>query len=461
MLKRLFYIIFLLPLGLSAQAVDSLQAVQTADTLLIKSEEALTIADEVLALPETAPSQALDTLSVLQKVYDAESAVVDSVNKVLTTPERQVNKGIDQIESKTTDKYNNAASEVNEGLSGVDINKSVSEAGIEGVGGAGGVNGVVPSASELVNGVMPEGVDLKELEKARDALGQGEAALSGGKAIGAEAERVASGDLSNTEYVDRAVEQQVAKSAAMQELQNQAGGMEALPDGSEMNPSLIAEEKIRNYVVTEATNYFAAQAAPLQKGVASVGKYKRKYKDVESFKNKQFVKRSSLADKSFRERIVPGLTFHVINGNQLILDFMPQVTYRLNTKWQVGVGGVLRTNIEKKGREQAVKYEVYGLGAVSTFQVWKSFWLYAEADRNQVVRYIPSQSTDLPPDIKHFTDFDLLVGIKKSHQFTRHVKGHAQVLYNFAYDKQISPYAKKLHLRFGFEWYFKAKKEEK
>lgn len=119
-----------------------------------------------------------------------------------------------------------------------------------------------------------------------------------------------------------------------------------------------------------------------------------------------------------KERLVPGLTFQVIDGHFLVIDFFPQLGYQLNTRWTAGIGGVYRTNTIKKQSEGKVKYDMAGLGMYTTFQVWKSFWLYAEADRNNVKLHIPSPAAGIPGTVTHQVEWELLLGIKKAHQFT-------------------------------------------
>lgn len=454
--------LFGVPLVLSAQSVDSLQAIQKTDTVITKSQEMLNDIAAVTSLPQSVPQQVVDSLSFLQKAYKTGSAVIDSVNSILQTPGRKANEGIDKVESKTTDKYNKVATEANEGLEGVGINHSLKEAELGSVGASPQVEGVLPSTDALLEGVVPEGVDTEAIGRIQGAFSQSEQVLEQSKKVGNELQSIGRGDLSNTENLDGMAEQQLMKTDAMQAIEKEVAVFDELSiaEPSEIDARAMVEEQLKKQIVLQATAQFGKQLEPFQASIKQAGEYKKKYKEVQSLKNQQWVKRTSLADKSFRERLVPGVNFQVLDGDFLVIDFMPQISYLFNTKWQAGVVGVYRTNISKKHKPDQVKYNVLGFGAFTSYKVWKSFWLYAETDRNKVEAHLPPLSAGAGASVLS-TDYDVLFGIKKSHQFTRHVKGHAQLLYNFLYNENTSPYPKPWHLRFGFEWYLKPAKKKK
>lgn len=235
------------------------------------------------SIPQLAPSQTIDTLNVLEKTYAKEEAIVDSVNNVIATPGRKLEEGANKIESKTTEKYNDVATEVNDGLEGVGIEHSLKQGDLGAVPGQQKIEGVLPSSGDLTDKLQPENLDLEPLDNAGKVLQQADHGLEQGKDIGAEVEDIGKGDLRDPGKLSEMAEGQAGKHAAMQELDKQSAELNAL-NPSQADPKATAEDQIRNMVVTEATHHFAEQAAPLQKGMAEMSKYKRKYKEVQSFK---------------------------------------------------------------------------------------------------------------------------------------------------------------------------------
>jgi hypothetical protein len=82
--------------------------------------------------------------------------------------------------------------------------------------------------------------------------------------------------------------------------------------------------------------------------------------------------------KPLRERLIPGLGFQISRNTVFSLDLDPQMGYRLNNRFIVGLGGHYRLNISKQYNSIVQEGGVYGGRAYVDFKAIKSFYIHAE-----------------------------------------------------------------------------------
>jgi len=350
---------------------DSTGVVQQADTVLLKSRQVLNKADSLANAPSQAANQLLDSLTLVNKTIGVAHTATDSVNQLLNIPSNEINKVEEKVNSPTVDKYNDVASEVNEGLSNTGINAAVGTQ--EGLNVESGGSAGVPGVGGLPG--LPSNPALDQLNQANGYLNQAEGASQKVKEIGGEINSLSEGDFENTKQLSGMAEKQINNTEAMKALnaETQAFGPLGL-DGAA--PAVPTQEELQKQAIEVATtmalDHFAGRQERLEDAIKKMSKLKRKYSRVPSLAWGEKVKASSLKGHPWQERVYPGLLFQVINGEVIIIDFLPQVNHRFSTWWTASGGAIFRANFNKKTEPQGMVYKLNGAFVQGDYRFWQS-----------------------------------------------------------------------------------------
>ena len=198
----------------------------------------------------------------------------------------------------------------------------------------------------------------------------------------------------------------------------------------------------------EAADFFAQHAEQLQAVQKKISRLQKKYRSVLNSNDlSTAVKRTSLKGRPFRERLFIGGNFNINTLDPLSLDLSPQVGYKFNTRFVVGIGGTYRKTFADTLRvSPAIPAETYGYKAFTSYDVIKSFFAYAEYER--MTREVASPNSDT--NTTQWVD-GLLLGVGR--RFSIHPKVHMNmmVLYNFLHDSETAIYSRPWTLKFGFQ----------
>jgi hypothetical protein len=203
---------------------------------------------------------------------------------------------------------------------------------------------------------------------------------------------------------------------------------------------------------TTAINHFQGKEALLQEAMEKMAKYKKKFNSLASIKDaKKFY--NPLKEKSFRERIFPGISFQYQKSNDYMLDINPSMGYMILQNVSAGVGFNYRLVRSGNNDYWRQNQSVYGPRAFAEVKLFKGFLGYIEYE------YMNTRVPEKAGVSREIGNREwvsgLFTGIKTRYPITRWMKGTAIVQFNWLNDGIKSPYGNTITSRIGFEFYFK------
>ena len=251
--------------------------------------------------------------------------------------------------------------------------------------------------------------------------------------------------------VGKVAEDKIAKEAGLDGLSDQEQKLnEQLQPQSEEEAKAALLEQAQ----TTAINHFQGKEALLQEAMEKMAKYKKKYNSLASLKDaKKFY--NPLKEKSFRERIFPGISFQYQKSNDYMLDVNPSMGYMILQNVSAGVGFNYRLVRSGDNNYWRQNQSVYGPRAFAEVKLFKGFLGYIEYEYMNT--RVPEKAGVSRENGKREWVSGLFTGIKTRYPITRWMKGTAIVQFNWLNDGIKSPYANNITSRIGFEFYLKKK----
>lgn len=217
----------------------------------------------------------------------------------------------------------------------------------------------------------------------------------------------------------------------------------------------MADEVLQvNQSKVKSVSYFEGKEDVLLKAMEQSSVLKEKYsKVVNSNDLSTATKRSSLEGDSFWERLVFGGTFQIHIDQQTSIDLNPELSYRINKMWDVGIGGNYRLNGELEDLlGQARDSQIYGYRIFTEYFLFKGFYIHVEFES------LASKTTE-PVDHQEVKwNNSLLAGIERRFNLGKNTQAQISLLYNFMH-KNNPLYTSPWNVRFGFS--FKKGKKDK
>jgi len=246
----------------------------------------------------------------------------------------------------------------------------------------------------------------------------------------------------------KVAEDKIAKEAGLEGLSNQQQKLnEQLQPQSEEEAKAALLEQAQ----TTAINHFQGKEALLQEAMDKMAKYKKKYNSLASIKDaKKFY--NPLKEKSFRERIFPGISFQYQKSNDYMLDINPSMGYMILQNISAGVGFNYRLVRSGNNDYWRQNQSVYGPRAFVEVKLFRGFLGYIEYEYMNT--RVPEKAGVSRETGKREWVSGLFTGIKTRYPITRWMKGTAIVQFNWLNDSIKSPYGNNITSRIGFEFYF-------
>lgn len=218
----------------------------------------------------------------------------------------------------------------------------------------------------------------------------------------------------------------------------------------------IKEATQVNQSKAKGVNYFEGKEDVLAKAMDQSSELKKKYsKVVNSNDLSTATKRNSLEGTSFLGRLVFGGTFQIHIDEQSSIDLNPELAYRINKKWDVGIGGNYRVNAAIDDLLGAIKdQKVYGYRIFTEYQLYKSFYGHVEFE-SLAAKAVGVNSDDSSVQWNN----SLFAGIERRFSLGDRVEAQISLLFNFLYDDNPL-YNSPWNVRFGFNFKGKDKKSE-
>lgn len=209
------------------------------------------------------------------------------------------------------------------------------------------------------------------------------------------------------------------------------------------NPdSLKSEGKAK--LKAEAIDHFANQSEKLVGAQGKLGKILSKYR---SFSNAEdlssAVKRTSLAGKTFMERIAIGGNFNIISTKPVSIDASPTIAYKIKTTWNVGLGVNYRTTFGDSIIQYSSKISNTNssLRVFSNLDVFRNFFLNAEYERTDFLKSAEEKSEGLRNNYFGGLGKKLLI----------HPKVFVVVTALYRFNDKSQFYANRFQMRIGFQ----------
>jgi hypothetical protein len=247
----------------------------------------------------------------------------------------------------------------------------------------------------------------------------------------------------------KVAEDKIAKEAGLDGFsdQEQKFNEQLKPQSEEEAKAALLEQ-----AQTTAINHFQGKEALLQEAMDKMAKYKKKYNSLASIKDaKKFY--NPLKEKSFRERIFPGISFQYQKSNDYMLDVNPSLGYMILQNVSAGVGFNYRLVRSGNNEHWRQNQSVYGLRAFAEVKLFRGFLGYIEYEYMNT--RVPEKAGVSRETGKREWVSGLFTGIKTRYPITRWMKGTAIVQFNWLNDGIKSPYGNTITSRIGFEFYFK------
>lgn len=267
------------------------------------------------------------------------------------------------------------------------------------------------------------------------------------KAYQEDIEKLTKGDSATMEKLQQGLETKLENMDAVKGITGNTN-IEALKN-LETNPEAM-QEMIFNNAKEQAVNHFAGHEKELLAAVEQLTKSKLKFTDADSLADLMETPPDPIKSKSLFERLLLRLGLQVQSSTNMWFDFNPNLGYRVSNKLNVGFGWVERISVNFGRGGWISQDRIFGPRMYCEHFIKKNFYVRAEAE------YINSRVTSpyikvSTTDYERASNWNYLVGIRKSFRFSNRVNGDIQTLYNLYNPLQRSPYSSNFQIRAGFE----------
>ncbi len=208
----------------------------------------------------------------------------------------------------------------------------------------------------------------------------------------------------------------------------------------------------------QALERAAGLASKIQALSGPMTKLKNKYSSLlNSDDLSTGIKANSLKGRPLRERWVLGGNFNVTSTAPLMIDLSPQVGYKIDKRFQAGIGGIYRAKfVDTVGIANSISPSRYGFTSFASYGLLLNFFAYAEWEHTKILSRVgapqPISTTPVPdpPATKQWVD-GLLIGVGRQFIFHPKVKGSVLFLWNPLHKNGNSPYHEAFVVKTGFQ----------
>jgi hypothetical protein len=417
-----------------------------------------------LAQPNIAEIKSLDSLR--SQVNDLKNQL-DSLETKLTPEEfgkagqtlsdveRKINAPVQKMESTVNEKLD-LFEQSGAQLPSVDLKEfnlpDVSLPGLEKDVSLPGMNEVNISTPGMDKDVLPAtGISPSNIPSANtDGLDKIAEVTGKAETYQKDISNISEGNLQKVEALPEELEKQVMKQEQLGVLADELEQAKAAEEKLKRyyDPQ-VAKEEFLNKAKQEATNHFAGHEQELMAAMEKLNKAKAKMKDPSAVVD-MFEKPGNPAkQKSFLERLTPGLSIQVQKSASVWLDVNPHIAYQLSGRFTTGLGWNQRFAYNTRDDEFKSMERIYGPRSFVHFRVKQNFWLKADVEcMHAWVRRNPGNLHEALTEKWVWSSF---AGFQKDFRILKRLNGNIQLLYNLMDSRHLSPYTDKLNVRMGFQ----------
>lgn len=265
---------------------------------------------------------------------------------------------------------------------------------------------------------------------------------------------------SNAEQIQSTIEAQVSKVDGLDELSKQSAVIEGhksqLGELAELGDPAQAKQEMAVVGAKEAINHFEGKEDRLNAAMEKVAKYKQKFSSASSINDLPKRPPNPMKEKTFVERIIPGLYLQYQLKNQYLIDLNPYIGYKLSSRLTSGLGWNHRLAWNKKLKSWDPRARIFGPRGYIDLKLGRGFIAHIEGESMNT--FIPSTIYGNPDSGTREWVWSCMTGIKKEYKIYKNLKGTALIQYNLFNRYYKAPYVDRLNSRVGFEYDIKMKK---
>ncbi len=360
----------------------------------------------------------------------ASGEVVDAMSGLTDTKKK-----LPQLNTKISAKDNANLNQLKEGIGEIDQVKEWSDK--------------LNEVKDIPNEQIAKFKNIEEVDKINNQIGEVKEIGAQVNVYKKEVEQLSKNGLNEMQDAPKSIEKKVGELGGVQELKNQKSLMNAQTEEFE---KLKDEEYAKQKMIEEAKkvtiDYFAQHQDKLKAAQKKLSSLKKKYGNLASVSDTLKKKENPMKEKSFGQRLRVGMGFQLHKSKPFGLDISPNLTYQLTKKFSIGASGTYRTSIDGDEKYFITREnEAYGIRVFTDRVIYKGFFGHVEFERLHT-----KNSKVLIQDVASPQNWEngLFMGLGKTFNFTKGIKGNVIVLYNFLNDK-TNPNQKAWNIRFGFD----------
>jgi hypothetical protein len=259
--------------------------------------------------------------------------------------------------------------------------------------------------------------------------------------------------------VTKLAEQQVSGMDGFSQLQKGSSAIDGYKSKLAIGSDSAAMANMATELVRkEAVNHFAGHEEVLEKAMATLSKYQKKYHTVASIKDiKDKPLANGLKGMPFLDRFIPGIMFQIQTKDYWLFDLNPYVSYRISGRFIGGLGWNERWGYDPHTNEVLRgNTRIYGPRAFVDTKIGKGF--HAHVETETMSTFVPIDGAVTGEGQREWV-WSLHVGMKKTYTIYRNLSGTILLQYNFLNEYFKTPYVDRLNARMGFEYTLKKKQQ--
>ena len=243
---------------------------------------------------------------------------------------------------------------------------------------------------------------------------------------------------------EKAIANNLGNNAQLKQLNDINKQMQELKDSPAQYRKKLEQYKNKENLQKEVKDYLTRNPQQLKQLKDKMSVMMKKYSFIQNSNNlSTAVKRTSLKERAFRERLVVAANFQVLSTQPFSIDFAPFLGYKVNSRFSLGVGGTYRKTFSDSVPSLAPS--VYGYKVFVSYDIIKSFFAYGEYANNSPGVKVEEGTT------KRIWKPAAMVGLGKRLSIHSRLDMTVVALYNILYQPRDPIYHDPFTFRVGFQ----------
>ncbi len=228
------------------------------------------------------------------------------------------------------------------------------------------------------------------------------------------------------------------------------------PDDLKNLPDNLSDEALASIMEKSkslADKVFDTHEKKIEEAVAGFNDLKKKYRSiVHNGDEVEYVKKNQFKNASPIQRIFIGGNLKINRKESVTIDFAPQLGYRFMKQLAAGAGLNYRFDFGNESwqfNDTSFVSEMKGWNVFLQHGITKGFFGYIEGEYSNLKKEETTSNSDVPIKTSQWVPA-IRAGIGKKYKVSNIINGTVLFLYDFAYDKEKSPFKKPFQVKFGF-----------